>query len=49
MKVERRDGELYLVAKPVKVFFADDVITEEDENNYTIVRLYIKREVLKCK
>lgn len=43
MRTERRDGELYLEAKPVKVFFADDLVTEEDKRKYTIVQLEIKR------
>jgi uncharacterized protein YpmB len=45
MKLKKIDDELYvdIPKKEVKVFFADDVVTEEDKRTYDIVQLEIKR------
>jgi len=44
MKTERRDGELYLKEKPVKVFFANEKVTDLDKKNYTIVQLEVEKK-----
>lgn len=45
LDVEKRDGELYVVLpkKPVKIFFKDDIITDEDRKNYDIVQFDFSR------
>lgn len=47
MKTEYRDGELYLVEKPVKVFFANETVSDRDREKYTIVQLEVEKNANK--
>lgn len=46
MKLVKRDNELYVYTpeKPVKVFFADEVVTDQDRKNYDVVQVEVNRD-----